>query len=95
MPSPVQVVLSTRARVKKPHHAPASRDRPREGEPRPRWSMRAAGPARVRRRRVRRPTAGTGLSLCAVGRVRDSNLLLGIATTSYLQYYAVNMYSCS
>ena len=66
MPSPVQVVLSTRARVKNPApRARVTRDRPREGEPRPRWSMRAAGPARVRRRRVRRPTAGTGLSLCA------------------------------
>ena len=51
MPSPVQVYCQpARARMKKPHtpHAPASRgNTPREGEPRPRWSVRAAGPARV------------------------------------------------
>ena len=42
-------IVNPRARMKKPHtpHAPASRETPREGEPRPRWSMRAAGPARV------------------------------------------------
>ena len=93
-------IVNPRARMKKPHtpHAPASRETPREGEPRPRWSMRAAGPARVgasagRPRAPDCPCArGVGSRFEFINSIYFFTWYRDI--TSYL-HTTVNMYSCS